>query len=268
MAEKYIFVRKKAVSDRKLILVSNDDGVHARGLRYLVDLASQYGDVVVVAPELSQSGKSHSITLTSPLRMRELQSAAGLSVYAVSGTPVDCVKMALGKVCRRKPDLMLSGINHGSNSAISLIYSGTMGAAIEASMYGIPSVGLSVLDHTPEADFSIVTKYAPAIIDKVLTINTLPNLCLNINYPVIDIKDFRGYRLCSQTAGVWREEMEEQVDPYGCKYYWLTGYFDNAEPQNTNSDEWALKNNYAAIVPVKIDFTDHNQINELKKWNL
>ena len=248
--------------------MSNDDGVDAIGLKSLIAMAMPFGDVFVVAPERGQSGMSHSISLVTPLRVREIVMSTELSIYAVPGTPVDCVKLAINQLMPRKPDLMLSGVNHGSNSAISVIYSGTMGAAIESSLYGIPAIGFSILDHRKNADFSLVIKYGPKIIEKVLE-HGLPNqVSLNVNFPVIDEADFKGYKICKQTTGVWKEDFEKRVDPYGGDYYWLTGNFDNFESENEESDEWALNNNYASVVPIKIDFTEYNTIKELKKWSL
>lgn len=255
----------KRVEERKMILVSNDDGVDARGLLNLIEMVRPYGDVYVVAPERGQSGMSHSISLLEPIRTKKIKQTKELSIVSVPGTPVDCVKLAINQLLPRKADLMVSGINHGSNSAISVIYSGTMGAAIEASLYGIPAIGFSVLDHSTNADFSLALKHGPRIIEDVLQ-NGLPNqVCLNVNFPVVSEKDFKGFKVCKQTTGVWKEEFEKRIDPYGGEYYWLTGNFHNFEPTNEESDEWALVNNYASIVPVKIDFTEYNTVTELKK---
>lgn len=252
------------VKDRKLILVSNDDGVNALGLSNLIEMVLPFGDVFVVAPERGQSGMSHSISLLEPLRTNNIKMGEELSIVSVPGTPVDCVKLALNQLLPRRPDLMVSGINHGSNSAISVVYSGTMGAAIEASLYGIPSIGFSVLDHSKDADFSLVVKYGVEIIRDVLE-NGLPHhVALNVNFPVIADKDYKGFKVCKQTTGVWKEEFEKRKDPYGGEYYWLTGSFNNFEPLNEESDEWALANNYASIVPVKIDFTEYDTIELLK----
>ncbi len=252
----------------RLILVSNDDGIDARGLKALIKIASEFGRVVVVAPERGQSGMSHSISLLTPLRVRRVVENDNLRIYAVPGTPVDCVKLAINQLLNKKPDLMLSGINHGSNSAVSIIYSGTMGAAIEASLYGIPAIGFSVLDHSPNADFSLVQKYAPALISEVITKGLPSQICLNVNFPVISENEFKGYKICKQTTGVWKEDFEKRIDPYGLDYYWLTGSFHNFEPENQEADEWALANNYASIVPVKIDFTDYKSLDFLKTFKL
>ncbi len=250
---------------RKLILISNDDGIDARGLKSLIEMVKPFGDIFVVAPEQGQSGMSHSISLLEPLRTITVNSSDGVEIVSVKGTPVDCVKLALNQLLPRNPDLMVSGINHGSNSAISVIYSGTMGAAIESSLYGIPSIGFSVLDHKKTADFSIAIKYGRKVVEDVLE-NGLPEqVALNVNFPVVSEADFKGFKICKQTTGVWKEEFIKRTDPYGGDYYWLTGDFNNFEPNNEESDEWALNHNYASIVPVKIDFTEYKTINELKK---
>jgi len=256
------------VDKRKLILVSNDDGIDAKGLQSLIRIAKQFGDVFVVAPERGQSGMSHSISLTTPLRVRYLEKSDELTICAVPGTPVDCVKLAINQLLPRRPDLMLSGINHGSNSAVSVIYSGTMGAAIESSLYGINSIGFSVLDHSPNADFSLVEKYGPQLVAKVLE-EGLPNqVSLNVNFPIIEDSEYKGYKFCKQTSGVWNEDFEKRTDPHGRDYYWLTGSFLNAELENEDSDEWALANNYASIVPIKIDFTEYKTLEKIKNWKI
>lgn len=250
--------------DKKLIFVSNDDGVDAAGLKALINLVKPYGEVFVVAPETGQSGMSHSISLLKPLRVKTHLKENNLTVCSVPGTPVDCVKLALNQLLPRKPDIMVSGINHGSNSAISVIYSGTMGAAIESSLYGIPSIGFSLLDHSANADFKLAAKYSEKIFNAVLQ-NGLPvGISLNVNFPVVSEKDFKGIKVCKQTQGVWKEEFEKRKDPYGMDYYWLTGKFLNFEPDNENTDEYALNNNYASVVPVRADLTDYDMINKLK----
>ncbi len=254
--------------NRKLILVSNDDGIDAKGLKSLIEIVKPFGDLLIVAPNKGQSGMSHSISSNEPLRVCKVEESENIAAYSVSGTPVDCVKLAINSLLDRLPDLMVSGINHGSNAAINIIYSGTMGAAIEASLHGIPSIGFSVDDHSFNADFSIVKTHAVPVIEKVLE-NGLPEqVSLNINYPVVSEKDFKGYMICRQTSGVWKEGFDKRTDPFGRDYYWYTGKFYNFEPDDVATDEWALKNNYAAIVPVKPDFTEYNLINELKKWNI
>ena len=254
--------------EERLILISNDDGISAKGLDTLVRIAQPFGKIVVVAPVSTQSGKSHSVSLTNPIRYEIRHSSKRLEKYVLYGTPVDCVKGALTKILPRKPDLMLSGINHGSNSAISVIYSGTMGAAIEASFYGIPSIGLSIVTHDPDADFDVVEKTAPSLIEAVLE-HGLPNqVSLNVNYPVTTIDEFKGFKICSQTKSYWYEDFEETTDKFGNLAYFQRGHLVNMEPENMECDENALAENYASIVPVRADFTEYKLIDELKKWNL
>lgn len=257
------------MNNRKLILISNDDGIDYPGIKVLTEIMKPYGDILVVAPKTGQSATSHSINSTSPLFVNLHYKEEGITAYSVTGTPVDCVKLALQKILKCvKPDLMVSGINHGSNAAINVVYSGTMGAAIEASLHGIPSVGFSTTDHNENANMDIIKKYAPAIIEKVLEKGLPFQTALNVNYPNIPIEKFKGYRICKQTVGFWLENFIERQDPYKNTYYWYSGQFNNYEPDNVDSDENALANDYAAIVPVKPDFTEYNFINELKKWNL
>jgi 5'-nucleotidase len=257
------------MEERKLILVSNDDGVEYPGIRLLTEIVRPYGDVVVVAPKTGQSGMSHSINTNNPMFIKLLQKEDGLRVYSVTGTPVDCVKLAIQRIIQqKKPDLMVSGINHGSNSAINCLYSGTMGAAIEACLHGIPSIGFSIACHREDVNMEVVKKYAPAVIEKVLE-NGLPfQTSLNINFPNVTLEEFKGYRICKQTVGLWKERFDRNIDPYGNHYFWYKGHFENYESDNQASDEWALANKYAAIVPVKADFTLYSFIDELKNWNL
>ena len=251
---------------KPLIFITNDDGVHARGLQAAIRIARKFGDVVVVAPEETQSGKSHAITMYSPLFLRTVQMEEGLKIYALNGTPVDCVKMAFDHLLKdEKVALVISGINHGSNSAISVLYSGTMGAAMEGSFYGSPSVGLSLLDHDDNPDFSAAEEYGTRIIESVLKGDFPIPLCLNVNIPVAPIEHIKGIRVCRQNKGYWKEEFFCRQDPRGKDYYWLTGDFCNAEPEATDTDEWALKHGYISIVPVQVDMTDYTRLDVLKE---
>lgn len=252
---------------KPLILVSNDDGYFAPGLKVLIDIVKPYGDVLVVSPEQGVSGMSHAITIKTPLRATKISQEDNVIIYKVNGTPVDCVKLALNQLADRKPDIIVSGVNHGSNSSISVIYSGTMGAAIEGCLNGIPSMGFSITTHSMNADFSVVAKYGAEIFDTVFNDRRKNNICLNINFPVVDESEFKGVKVCRQARGVWREEFEKRIDPHGGEYYWLTGSFKNSEPDATDTDEWALANNYASIVPVKVDFTDFDSLTEIENLN-
>lgn len=255
------------MENRPLIFVTNDDSYLSKGFHKIVELAREFGDVIAIAPDRVQSGMSQAITINSPLFLRTVEESEGVKIYAFSGTPVDCAKVAFDHVLLgRKADLVLSGINHGSNAAINVLYSGTMGAAIEGSFYGVPSIGLSVDDHDADADFEGAVKYGRDIIASVLAAaDSLPRpLCLNVNVPRCGVEEIKGIRLCRQTRGFWREEFYERTDPYGRKYFWLTGAFQNAEPEATDSDEWALANKYVAVVPVQTDMTDYRQLTNLK----
>ncbi len=250
--------------DRPLIFITNDDGVSARGIACLTRVASQFGDVVVIAPEQSQSGKAHAITMFTPLYLRTVEKNGGTEIYACTGTPVDCVKMAFDHLLLgRKVDLVLSGINHGSNSAISVLYSGTMGAAIEGSFYDTPSIGFSLLDHSADADFEASAIYAERIIGQVLESRPALPLCLNVNIPVGRPQDIKGIRICRQARGYWKEEFYCRKDPRGKDYFWLTGDFNNAEPHAADTDEWALSNGYVSVVPVQVDLTDYSRMDDL-----
>jgi len=252
----------------RTILVTNDDGFFAKGLEALIDVAKEFGNVIAVAPNTSQSGMSHALTFKNPVRMSKVKNSAGDTVYSVSGTPVDCVKMALDKICDSKPDLLLSGINHGSNSSISAIYSGTVATAREGCLNGMPSVAFSSLDFKSNAEFEFMKPYIRNIIQQVLE-NGLPDgVFLNVNFPYHDIENFKGLKVCRQARGVWVEEFMQRKDPMERDYYWLTGYFNNYEKEAQDTDEWLLENNYASVVPLKVELTANEMINTLNKWNL
>ena len=253
--------------ERPLILVVNDDGVTAPGIRTLIRLMKTLGEVVVVAPDSPQSGKGHAITLDSMLQAERVYIDEGEQVeYACSGTPVDCVKLALNKLVPRKPDLCVSGINHGSNASINVLYSGTMAAALEGAIEGIPSIGFSLLDYAQDADFSQCEDYVLKIAEQVLA-NPIPKgACLNVNIPKVKKDAIKGIRVCRQAHGNWNEEFDERINPLGKTYYWLTGNYVNNDPK-TDTDIWALDNNYISVVPVMFDLTSHDTIQELKSLN-
>lgn len=254
---------------KPLIFVTNDDGVGAKGLEYSIRVARKFGRVVVIAPEEPQSGMAHAITMFRPLYLRKVREEQDLTVYACSGTPVDCVKMAFDYLLVNDlPVLTISGINHGSNSAINVIYSGTMGAAIEAGFYGAPSIGLSLLDHDPNAEFEVAEEYSERIIREVLSREITEPLCLNVNIPAVPLQDIMGIKVCRQNKGYWKEEFACRKDPRGRDYFWLTGDFYNTEPESTDTDEWALNHNYVSIVPIQVDLTNVAQVKELSNWNL
>lgn len=253
---------------RPLILVCNDDGITAPGLRCLIKIMNELGEVVVVAPDGPQSGKGHAITIEGILRCDEISVDDGpQKEYSVSGTPVDCVKLAVNVVLDRKPDLVVSGINHGSNSSINVIYSGTMSAAVEGSLEGIPSVGFSLLDYSWDADFDSARDHIKGIAESVLK-NGLPHgVCLNVNIPKYTGEPYRGVKICRQARANWEEEFDSRVDPRRRNYYWLTGKFVNYD-SGEDTDEWALANYYISVVPVNSDITAHKMITELRDWSI
>lgn len=249
---------------RPLILVVNDDGITAKGIRNLIRIMNDFGDVVVVAPDSPQSGKGHAITIEAIIRCDRVNIDEGPQQdYACSGTPVDCVKIAVNKLITRKPDLCVSGINHGSNSSINVIYSGTMSAAVEGALEGIPSIGFSLLDYSHEADFSEGEKYIREITKSVLDNNLPDGVCLNVNIPKsVDDKEIKGVKVCRQAKANWVEEFDEREDPKGRKYYWLTGKFVNYD-KGDDTDERALDNHYISVVPVQFDVTAYHAISKL-----
>ncbi len=250
---------------KPLILITNDDGVMAPGIRHLVKFMLELGEVVVVAPDKPQSGMGHAVTMTVPIRLEKITVNSGHDEYSCSGTPVDCVKLAVNRVLKRKPDLLVSGINHGSNASISVIYSGTMSAAIEGSMETIPSIGFSLLDYRFDADFMPAKKYVQRIAKNVLEHGLPKGICLNVNIPAVKESEIKGVKVCRQARGNWNEDFDHRVDPLGKEYYWLTGEFVLHEDSN-ETDVWALKNNYISVVPTQFDFTAHNVISEINTW--
>lgn len=250
------------MSEKKpLILITNDDGDTAKGINVLTKLMMEIGDVVVMAPDGPRSGQSNALTVNHPIRFKKLEDKPGLIRYSCNGTPTDCVKLALNEVLHRKPDLLVSGINHGSNAAINVIYSGTMGAVLEGCENAIPSIGYSISNFDPDADFSAFEPYILQIARQILK-NGLPyGICLNVNAPKATIK---GVKIARQCEGHWTKEFARATDPHGRNYYWLTGYFDNHEPEAQDTDEWALANDYVSVVPTKIDMTAHEYLGELR----
>lgn len=242
------------------ILITNDDGFQAPGIKMLTEVALKFADmVVVVAPTKSYSGMSHSITMQSPLFVTTEYQDERLLIYSCTGSPVDCIKIALDELIKHDmPDLILSGVNHGSNANISIIYSGTMGAATEGAFYGIPSIGLSYTDHDEAADLTTARHWAEKAI--ALYLENPRGVCWNVNIPNIPLEQVKGCRFCRQTRGVWREDFVKREDPRGRSYYWMSGRFYNAEPEATDSDEWGLANGYVTIVPVKMDLTDYDNL--------
>jgi len=247
-----------------VILITNDDSLTAPGIRHLIEAVKDLGRVVVVAPDKPQSGMGHAITIGFPLRLHKVHLMDGVESWSCSGTPVDCVKLAVDKILHQKPDICLSGINHGANHSINVIYSGTMSAAIEASIENIPSIGFSLMDYSLEADFTAAKKYARLIVEKVLSKKADKHLCLNVNIPKGDVELIKGVKVCRQAYAKYEEDFEERKDPSGKKYYWLTGIFQNLE-KSKDTDVWALENNFVSVVPVQYDLTNHLLKNKLEK---
>ncbi|MCB0409349.1 MAG: 5'/3'-nucleotidase SurE [Flavobacteriales bacterium] len=245
------------------ILIVNDDGITAPGINALIEVAKKFGQITVVAPDKPQSGMGHAVTLNSTLRVNKTIKE-GIEYYACSGTPVDCVKIAVSKLMPERPNLILSGINHGSNSSINVIYSGTMSAAMEGSIEGIPSIGFSLCNHDIDADFSTAKIYVEKIIESTIQNHLETPICLNVNIPNATKDIISGIKICRQANGNWEEDFDERTDPHGKTYYWLTGKFviyDKSE----DTDEWALANNYVSVVPVQYDVTNYSVLNTLKQ---
>ncbi len=253
--------------DQPIILVTNDDGITAPGIKNLVEAAKGLGKVVVVAPDSAQSGMGHAITIGTPLRMDKVNLFGDIEAWQTSGTPVDCVKLAVDKILHRKPDICISGINHGANHSINVIYSGTMSAAMEASIESIPSIGFSLLDYRFEADFTAAKFYANKIIKTVLANNIDKHLLLNVNIPSVPLKEIKGIKVCKQAYAKYKEEFDERLDPHGKKYYWLTGEFINFD-KDKDTDVWALQHNYVSMVPVQFDLTNYTLKKLLDKKKL
>jgi 5'-nucleotidase len=257
---------------KPLILVVNDDGIFAPGIRALVETVCEIGEVIVVAPDSPQSAKGHALTISDPLRIHQdkktFADLEGVTAYECTGTPVDCVKLGKFQIMKDRPiDLCVSGINHGSNASINILYSGTMSAAMEASLEGIPSIGFSLLNFSFEADFEPSKPYIRQIVRFMLD-NTLKTKLLNVNIPKLPFADIKGMKVCRQAEARWTEEFLENKDPIGRPYYWLTGKFQNHEPNATDTDVWALENGYVSIVPSFHDLTNYAGLKELKKLKM
>lgn len=246
----------KKQEKQPVILIANDDGITAPGIRALVEAVSDLGKVVVVAPDKPQSGMGHAITIGTPLRLTPVKIFGDVEAWQCSGTPVDCVKLAVDKVLHKKPDLCLSGINHGANHSINVIYSGTMSAAVEAAIESIPSVGFSLLDYSIEADFEPAKKIVRQIVAPLLRKKYDKHTVLNVNIPAVATEMIKGIKVCRQAYAKYQEDFHERKDPHGRKYYWLTGDFLNFD-KGRDTDVWALEHNYVSVVPVQFDLTNY-----------
>ncbi len=255
---------------KPLILVTNDDGITAPGLRALVRYMNEIGEVVVVAPDSPQSGMGHAITLDTALYSQKMKMGlenGSKMEYSCSGTPADCVKLALQEILDRRPDICISGINHGSNSSINVIYSGTMSAAIEAGIEGIPAIGFSLCDYSWNADFNAAGAAIKKIVLKALANGIPQGVVLNVNIPKLEEKNIKGIKICRQARANWKEKFDKRTNPMGKDYYWLTGEFELLD-DGKDTDEWALANGYISIVPTQFDLTAHQSLVQIKKWDL
>ncbi|MGV3541528.1 MAG: 5'/3'-nucleotidase SurE [Rufibacter sp.] len=254
---------------KPLILVSNDDGITAPGIHTLVKVMQRIGEVVVVAPDGPQSGMGHAITIGNTLRLDRSLAFSEIEAYECSGTPADCVKLAKHHVLKdRKPDLVVSGINHGSNSSISVLYSGTMSAAIEAAIEGLPAIGFSLCDYGHDIDFSHIEEFVELITRQALEFGIPAGVALNVNFPKKSDQPIAGVKVCRQARAKWEEEFDERKDPRGRVYFWLTGNFVNFD-KGEDTDEAALAQNYVSVVPCQFDMTANHVISILNnEWNL
>lgn len=252
---------------KPLILITNDDGITAPGLQKLISIMQKIGDIVVVAPDKPQSGMGHAVTVTSPLMLQPFNSEDRHPEYSCTGTSVDCVKMGIKIVLGRKPDLLVSGINHGSNASVNILYSGTMAAALEAAIEDIPAIGFSLNNYSVNANFDGFEEYVEKICRMVLEKGLPPATCLNVNIPDVNGSEIKGLKFVRQGRGFWNEKYDARIDPFKRNYYWLTGVFENID-NDQETDTWALKNNYIAVVPVHIDMTSYHALQLMKEWEV
>ena len=255
------------MKNRPKILVTNDDGITSKGIFSLIQVAKEFGDVIVVAPDKPQSATGHSITIHHPLRLNKYINFDGVEAYSCSGTPVDCVKLAIYEILNGKPDLLLSGINHGENTSTNVLYSGTMSAAVEGAMENIPSIGFSLANFSVDAEFSGAQWAARQIISKSMEKNIPENTCLNVNVPDLPMDSLKGFRICRQAHAFWADRFDKRLDQFGKTYYWLTGEFSNMDTHE-DTDLTAMKNGFVSIVPTHFDMTAYQVLDKLKNWNL
>lgn len=251
---------------KPIILVTNDDGINAKGLRKLIEVMRGIGRIVVVAPDTPQSGQSHAITVTKPLRISLVHKEDDYEEYSCNGTPADCVKLGQKIILRSAPDLVVSGINHGSNASVNILYSGTMAAVLEAAIENVPAIGFSLNDYSMNACFDGFEQHLRLIVLNVMKRGLPSGTCLNVNIPALNGKPVKGIRVVRQGRGFWDETYDERIDPLKRKYYWLTGVFKYQE-NGTNTDHWAISNNYISVVPAQIDLTAYTALKQMKTWN-
>lgn len=251
---------------KPLILVTNDDGIQAKGIKCLIEAVLEFGDVVIVAPDKPQSGMGHAITVNNVLRLNPSPIYPDLKAFTCTGTPVDCVKLAISEVLAKKPDLLVSGINHGENSASNVLYSGTMSAAVEGAMENIPSIGFSLMDFDSDADFRGSQEIVKRVVTKVLNQQFPKSVCLNVNIPQLPPNEIKGIKICRQAKAYWEDSFDKRKDQFGKPYYWMTGAF-NRDDRSEDTDIWALDNGYASIVPTQFDMTAYHVMGEINQWN-
>lgn len=249
---------------RPLLLISNDDGYQSRGIRCLVEMLSDVGDIIVCAPDDARSGYSCAFSATIPLRLQKREQSEGVEIWSCNGTPVDCVKLALSEICPRRPDMVIGGINHGDNASVNAHYSGTMGVTLEGCMKYIPSVAFSLCDHRDDADFEPLRPYIRTITSQVLKEGLPKGVCLNVNFPVAPM--FQGVKICKMAPGTWFNEVSKCHHPRGYDYWWMVGQYRNDEPEAEDTDRWALDHGYVAITPTQIDLTAYSVFDQLKAW--
>ena len=258
---------------RPLLLISNDDGYQAKGIRQLVEMVSDYGDIIVCAPDSARSGFSCAFSATTPLRLTRIptvncqqSTVNSIEIWSCNGTPVDCVKMALAELCPRKPDMVIGGINHGDNASVNAHYSGTMGVVLEGCMKYIPSVAFSLCDHRDDADFEPLRPLIRQITERVLKEGLPLGVCLNVNFPLVEA--YQGVKVCRMAKGTWGSEVTKCHHPRGYDYWWMVGHYTNDEPEAEDTDNWALTHGYVAITPTQIDVTAYSVLDMIKEWNL
>lgn len=253
--------------ERPLILISNDDGYHSKGIRSLIEMVGELGDIIACAPESARSGYSCAFSVSMPLRLKKRKEWERGQMWSCNGTPVDCIKLALSELCHeRKPDLVIGGINHGDNASVNTHYSGTMGVTMEGCMKHIPSIAFSICDHSEDADFSPLRPFIQKITQKVLAEGLPMGVCLNVNFPLAE--RFKGARVCRMAFGTWGNEVVRCHHPRGYDYYWMTGAYTNDEPEAEDTDNWALTHGYVAITPTRMDVTSYEMIDKMKDWAL
>jgi 5'-nucleotidase len=254
------------MNKKPLIFITNDDGIFSKGIRSLVEAVSEIGEVVVISPDKPQSGMGHAITINNLLRMNSSDIFGEIKAYTCSGTPVDCVKLGIYELLKCKPDILLSGINHGENTSTNVLYSGTMSAAVEGAMENIPSIGFSLADFDSNADFSLAKEIVVQIVEKTLK-NSMPTgICLNVNIPKISKEEYKGIKVCRAANAYWEDRFDKRLDQFGNPYYWLTGEFTNQD-KGEDTDLFALKNGFVSVVPVQFDLTAYHAISDLNAWD-